>query len=88
MHLNKIKKELGLTDAQFKALNEVIKQLVFEQRSMDLMSSQGKLSARSNFTAKGPYDKTLAKDSVLSNLGNQVLEEDERDHNEDPETLG
>lgn len=30
MHLNKIKKELGLTDAQFKALNEVIKQLVFE----------------------------------------------------------
>lgn len=55
---------------------------------MDLMSSQGKLSARSNFTGKGPYDKTLAKDSVLSNLGNQVLEEDERDHNEDPETLG
>lgn len=55
---------------------------------MDLMSSQGKLSARSNFTAKGHYDKTLAKDSVLSNLGNQVLEEDERDHNEDPETLG
>jgi len=30
MHLNKIKKELGLTDSQFKALNEVIKQLVFE----------------------------------------------------------
>jgi hypothetical protein len=30
MHLNKIKKELGLTDEQFKALNEVIKQLVFE----------------------------------------------------------
>jgi hypothetical protein len=30
MHLNKIKKELGLTDTQFNALNEVIKQLVFE----------------------------------------------------------
>lgn len=61
---------MGLTDEQFKALNEVIKQLVFEQRSIDLMSSQGHLSARSNFTAKG-YDKTMVKDSVLSYLNNQ-----------------
>ena len=34
------------------------------------MSSQGKLSARSNFTANSPYNKTLAKDSVLSNVAN------------------